>query len=105
MICVACDQRDTFENVETWVTEIRIQKPTHPILLVLTKSDQAKYTDNSVKLDQLKEMSQQLGCTDAVKVNAKKQPDDLNVSIAVKYAIESALIYKRKGSDKPKTPL
>ena len=39
MICVAANQRSSFDNIEKWAKEICKVKPRKPIMLVLTKSD------------------------------------------------------------------
>ena len=41
MLCVAINKRDSFENIERWVSEVRSQSTckSTPIILVLTKWD------------------------------------------------------------------
>ena len=39
MICVACNLRTSFENIEKWRAEIQAVEQNKPIILVLTKSD------------------------------------------------------------------
>ena len=39
MICVACNLRTSFENIEKWRVEIQAVEQNKPIILVLTKSD------------------------------------------------------------------
>ena len=39
MICVACNQPSSFENIDKWRNEISEVEPEKPVMLILTKSD------------------------------------------------------------------
>ena len=55
MICVATNQRDSFENIDWWRNEIQTIEPKKPIMLVLTKSDlQDQIEDSPVTFEELK---------------------------------------------------
>ena len=39
MICVACNQKSSFDNIDKWRNEISEVEPEKPVMLILTKSD------------------------------------------------------------------
>ena len=39
MLCIAIDKKDSFDNIDFWVDEIRSEASQVPIYLILTKSD------------------------------------------------------------------
>ena len=45
MLCVACDDKESFESIEKWKSELRAIAPGVPILLVQTRIDRAKNMD------------------------------------------------------------
>ena len=45
MLCVACDDRESFESIEKWKKELRAIAPDVPILLVQTKIDRARFIE------------------------------------------------------------
>ena len=51
MICVACNNRDSFDNVGKWKSDIQTVEPNKPIILILTKSDLKTALEEPVKLD------------------------------------------------------
>ena len=53
MICVACNNRDSLENVRKWKSEIETVEPKKPMILILTKSDLKDNVDMPIKLAEL----------------------------------------------------
>ena len=39
MLCVACNQKSAFDNIDKWRNEVYEVEPNKPIMLILTKSD------------------------------------------------------------------
>lgn len=53
MICVACNVRSSFDNIEKWRAEIQAVETSKPIILVLTKSDLSGQVDDPVTEEEL----------------------------------------------------
>ena len=55
IICVACNSKESFENIERWRNEIKEVEHKKPIFLVQTKRDLEDIVDEPVTFKQLKE--------------------------------------------------
>ena len=53
MICVACNVRSSFDNIEKWRAEIQAVETSKPIILILTKSDLSGQVDDPVTEEEL----------------------------------------------------
>ena len=47
MICIAVDQKSSFDGIDKWRDEIKEVEPSKDIVLILTKSDMADDLDPS----------------------------------------------------------
>ena len=47
MLCVATNQKSSFDNIDKWRNEISEVEPTKPVMLILTKSDMADLIDEN----------------------------------------------------------
>ena len=50
MLCVACDNRASFANVEKWKAQIQEVDPEKPIILIMTKGDVEKSCDDPITM-------------------------------------------------------
>lgn len=55
MICVACNNPESLENVQRWKAEIQEIEPNKPIAIILTKQDLMEQVDNAVTLEDIEE--------------------------------------------------
>ena len=91
MICVACNARDSYQNIEKWRDEIMAAEPKKPIMLILCKSDikDKEVTEKDLK-DKQKEDNKYIG----VKATSSKEYDDHNVIKAFKFTLKKTFEIK-----------
>ena len=97
LVCVACNERSSFEHVGKWVSEVRGTVGNEiPLWLIITKSDLEDYEDADADLISVKEFNAEkarLGLM-GVKKTSSKEWEDFNVHKAFSAALESAYIAK-----------
>ena len=95
MICVACNQKSSFDNVDKWRNEIQEVEPSKPVMLILTKSDMADIVDEDklVTFESLTTKSQTGGFQGACQTSSKEW-EDFNVHKAFNKTLITA--YKAK---------
>ena len=73
MICVAANNKESLENVTTWMNEIKEIEPTKPIVIILTKSDLVDMLDEDEVVDdaQIKAKMKECGFADSAVTSAK----------------------------------
>ena len=55
MICVACNNPESLENVQRWKAEMQEIEPSKPIAIILTKQDLIDAVDNAVSMEDIEE--------------------------------------------------
>ena len=75
MICVACNARKSFDNIETWRTEIQAVETTKPIILILTKKDLEGLVEDPVTEEELVEYKEEERYQDAYATSSKEWQD------------------------------
>ena len=93
MICVACNDPESFESVDKWRNEIHLIEQQKPILLVLTKSDLIESLDEPVTLEDLADKSK----TDNFQgemATSSKEWHDFNVHKAFNKVLQAAYLMK-----------
>ena len=89
MICVACNQRTSFENIGRWREEISQVEEDKPTMLVLTKSDLQDIADNAVQISELSDEAEKEGFQGAVETSSKEW-EDFNVHKAFNKILTAA---------------
>ena len=96
LVCVASNQRSSFEHVAKWVSEVRGTVGREvPIWLFMTKSDllDEDDTEEMVNIKELVEEKARLGLM-GVRKTSSKEWEDFNVHKAFSFALESAYTAK-----------
>jgi len=94
MICVACNQQSSLENVERWLAEIREVEIEKPVALILTKSDLlAEQIENAVTGDELSEKKNSVGAVFNAETSSKEW-EDFNVHKAFNKMLAAAYDFK-----------
>ena len=95
MICVACNQKSSFDNIDKWRNEISEVEPEKPVMLILTKSDMIDLIpeENAVQFEKLTEKSTTGGFQGACQTSSKEW-EDFNVHKAFNKTLITA--YKSK---------
>ena len=95
LVCVASNQRSSFEHVGKWVSEVRGTVGRNvPIWLIMTKSDLMDDDDaEAVNMKEMQEEKARLGLM-GVKKTSSKEWEDFNVHKAFSFALESAYTAK-----------
>lgn len=93
MICVACNDRASFDSISKWRSEIQSEVQNAPIILILTKSDLEDAIDEPVKFEELKEVYEAESYQAAMKTSSKEW-EDFNVHKAFNKTLTIAYLNK-----------
>ena len=55
MICISCAEKTNLDSIEKWMAEVQDVESTKPILLIMTKSDLAQYSEEPITVADLKQ--------------------------------------------------
>ena len=95
MLCVSAVNRDSFESISKWQTEIRLVCPNTPILLVSTKSDLRQFANaNETVSERELESQKQNDFMDWRETSSKNWRNDDNVKKAFYQAANIAFLQK-----------
>ena len=93
MICVACNARNSFENIEKWRAEIQAVETSKPIILILTKSDLAVNATDPVTEEELVDYQKEQNYQGASSTSSREW-EDFNVHKAFNKTLTTAYALK-----------
>ena len=94
MICVACNNQESLDNVNRWKVEIQDIEATKPIMLVLTKSNLMEELEGEcVDMTAIKKEAQKHGFQGSAKTSSKEW-NDFNVHQCFNRTLATAYQYK-----------
>ena len=93
MLCVAVNNRTSYENVQRWKTEIRQVCKDAPIILIGTKSDLREASANPITQQDLENKANEQGFQAWCETSSKNW-EDYNVNKAFLKAIRTGFLNK-----------
>ena len=93
MICVACNSRNSLDNVARWKAEIQEIEPSRPIAIILTKSDLEDQVEDPVTMDDINEAKNDYKLQISAATSSKEW-ENFNVHKAFNRTLTFAYMYK-----------
>ena len=98
MICVACNNQESFDSIAKWKAEIMEVETDKPILLILTKKDLEDLVEEPVRIATMRQASKDQGFQGAMGTSSKAW-EDFNVHAAFNKTLKTGLDFKYENED------